>query len=269
MQQQEVNNTYTKDYVRSEVERLLGLRCTYRTINKILHVNYNYVRKVKKELGITRYKPNPIYNIIGNNTMTAYDVYDDYNTNQLSTNEIATKAGCTQKTVSAILQYFGVDVQKNRKGRKYRSIIEYIHKRYKIKKPEVHRNSKLKQWRITHGKLLIPVYEEIQKGATILDACKKHNVLPSYARHQFQVVQKKYAAYLDFGQPIIFKLIISKTRLKQFEWVAKQTHNNVLDWALDNLKAICDSKDYYNGRKTNSNNGSANGNKDPKCQTNI
>jgi len=255
MQQQEVDHTSKQTYIESEIKRLTALGYPFVEITNQLGISYSKVARTARELGIPRYERNILYKLIGNGTMTATDIYDDYTKNTLSTHELARKASCTTKTIRKVLRSFGISPKDQRVGRKYRSVTNKIKERNAIKKPCVNRNIKIKKWRLSYGRLLEPVYEDIQKGTTILDACAKHKVDPHFVRRHFRNMQKKYAAYLDFGQPIILKLIVSRERLKQFEWVAKQSHNNVLDWALHNLKAICDSKDYYNGRKSNSNNG--------------
>jgi hypothetical protein len=254
MQHQEVDSTLKENYIHSEIQRLTALGYPFVEITNQLGIRYSRVASIARALGIPRYKRNILYSLIGNGTMSANDIYDDYTKNTLSTHELARKADCTTKTITKILRCYGISPKEQRVGRKYRTVTNKLRSRNAIKKPCVDRSIKIKKWRLSYGRLLEPVYEDILKGATILGACAKHKVDPQFARKHFKRMQNRYAAYLDFGQPIILKLIVSRERLKQFEWVAKQSHNNVLDWALHNLKAICDSKDYYNGRKSNSSN---------------
>jgi len=232
----------------NEIVSRLGQKLSLVQIANEVNVPYNTVRHVAKKHGFKQRDVSVINRPFGNCSMDAYDVYDDYVNHSMSINEIVTKSQSSKKTISRILKEFGINPKTNRVGRKYKAVRSYVERRVQLKKPSVIKNKKLKKWRETHGRLLIPVYEDIQKGLTIIDACKKHNVTKVYARYHFQRLQDKYAEYLDFGQPMTLKLTVSRERLKQFEWVAKQSHNNVLDWALQTLKAVCDSKDYYNGR---------------------
>jgi len=186
---------------------------------------------------------------IGDNSMNAYDVVEHYLINNLSMMDIGKKAGCSEGKIKKILMAMGVEnLRAYRKGKrtKRQQRADKPTNMEVNKKWKPQRNVFLAKWRQKYWHKYGKAYEEVAKGATIKQTCKKHGVDINLAYYHFKRLQINQLAYLDWGQKRAMPIYISKARLKQWEYVAKLSHNSVLDWALHTLNAIADREDNMN-----------------------
>lgn len=215
-----------------------------------LPVSQDAVFKIAQREGIKRKDAKYELRRIGNGTMDAWDVYNCYENKRLSAADIAKLAGCSTEKVYKVLDYMGVKDRASRRGNR-KGVFRRMRK---INTPtrrgqsNPHRDKAISKWKKLYGSMYLPVYEDMQRGMTGLDACKKHNVPFAGAQHHFSRMRDKYLIFLDWGKKFKFTLKVTEQRLEQWVHVAQMSHNNVLDWALATLNREADKHDNINAR---------------------
>ena len=214
-----------------------------------LPITFSTVRTIAMIMGINRSHAKYENFRIGDNSMNAYDVVEHYLINNLSMVDIGKMAGCSDRKIKKILIAMGVkDMRAYRKGRrtKRQQRADKPTNMEVNKKWKPQRNVFLVKWKQKHWHKYEKIYEEVAKGASTKKTCQKYGVSFDLAKYHFLRLQKNQLAFLDWGQKRAIPLYISRARLKQWEYVAKLTHNSVLDWALHTLNAIADKEDNMN-----------------------
>lgn len=205
--------------------------------------------KIRKSLGLTRKDEKPEYKIFGMGKYDGFDLVEMYTVKKMSLKQIGKVIGMGKSGVYRILKKLGVDIRSKIEAARLTKRLRSKPKNNPL--PEhrnPHRNAKLAKWRENYGPRYLPVYEDIAKGMSIFRACKKHGVNRKQVYRHFRRLQTQYLAYLDFGPMQRITIPVTRERLNQWEWVAKQSQLNVLDWIKQTLNRHADKKDNVNAR---------------------
>lgn len=207
--------------------------------------------KLAAKLGLKKDRLRPEYKRIGRNVLTADEIHTLYTEKGASVGLIARRCGATKETIRRVLMSLGVPDPKG-DGRRTRGF------RTGPPPPRPHpaqqarislnQRTALARWREKYGARLLPIYADHVKGMSITAACAKHGVPRITADYQFHRLQKKWLAYLDWGVKSHLKVRCTPARLAQWEWAAKQSQLNVLDWIMQTLNRESDRLDHYHAR---------------------
>jgi hypothetical protein len=233
---------------RDEVMARLRSGIPMRVAHEGLPISKAAVEKIAQRIGITKADEDPLLSIVGMHHVTPYDIYQMYEGDKMSVYAISKAVRSSPLTIVKVLKRMGADMRPKKerfpkppKAPRY-SITEY-NKRAAHLSNDLNRYIGLKRWRDKMGKRYLPVYESVRGGMNMADAAELHKMRVNSCGNQFFRLQRLYYAYLDYGRRSRFKLRIPAPRLKQYEYVAKQSGISVLDWMRDTLSAAADKLD--------------------------
>lgn len=215
-----------------------------------LPVTRDAVMKIAQREGITRKHAKYELRRIGDGTMDAWDVYECYEKKNMSGKQIAKLAKCDKKKIYKILDIMGVRDRMNRKGSRVGTVkrMKLLNTPTRRGNSNPRRDKAISRWKKLYGKKYLPVYEDIQRGMSAIQACKKHGVNFFTMRNNIARMRDKHFVFLDWGQKQKFSLYATKHRLEQWAFVAQSSGNNVLDWATSVLNREADKNDNVNAR---------------------
>lgn len=211
-------------------------------------VRTDKAREWRRKLGLSRKDERPEYALLCYSEYDGYDIVDMYLNKHMTLVEIAKVVQCKKTQVRSMLLKMGVKnlreirMKNPTKAEKQRRLNLINAAKVHGQKIKLHPNKrKYQKWLKRKGAMLIPVYQDFEKGMSMAAACKKHGVLLSHANYNFKRAQKLDNKFLKWGGKYKFTLHITRAQLRFWREAAQKSNNNVLDWVVKHLNAAAEA----------------------------